>query len=124
MNGSKLDRETNEVFSSFSWVLSGEVQHRDSIHARFVPDPLQFIFISRHTFRRQIASDTERVVKQRQNKYFGIRPDEFGTIIKIEIIIAGALLEFEMGTFQVQIHVISVPICWYIRIYTGLFISP
>jgi len=75
------------------------------------------MFISRHTVRRHIASDTEKVVKQRKSKYFDIHPNEFGTIIKTEIIVAGALLKFETGTFPIQIHVIPVPICWYSRIY-------
>jgi hypothetical protein len=57
------------------------------------------VFISRNTVRRQIAADTESVIKQRKNKYFDIHPNEFGTVIKIEIITAGLLLEFETGTF-------------------------
>jgi len=89
----------NCIFSSFPWVPSGKLQHRDSIHARFVPDPFQFIFISRNTVRRQIAPDTESIVKQRKNKYFDIHPNEFGTVIKIEIITAGSLLEFETANF-------------------------
>jgi hypothetical protein len=117
MNISKLDRGTTEVFSSFSWVVSGRLQHRDSILARFVPDPFQFIFISRRTVWRQIASDSESVVKQRKNKYFDIHPDEFGTILKIEIIIAGAWLEFETSTLPIQIPVILVVICSYPHLY-------
>jgi hypothetical protein len=94
VNGSKLDRGTTEVFSSFPGVLSGELQHTDSIHARLVPDHFQFIFVSRDTVRRQIAPDTVSVVKQRKNKYFDIHSNKFVAVIKIEIITAGSLLEF------------------------------
>jgi hypothetical protein len=53
-------------FGDVPRVPSGKFQGRNTTPARFVVNSSQFIFISQRTVRRQMASDTDSVVKKRK----------------------------------------------------------